>query len=223
MAHNKAVDQLTLLLKQGSITPDVYANGLAALVEAAVPREKLTPVPHERPTPAPRTRRLTNNEYDELMKEIFPPPPPPRAFIQAGSMGDQEFLARLADGCSRGAFPQRRPKRNRGGRAPKDPPKAGGREYQRPDAAEHFLRNMLLEQDKIRKALDRKIPLRMSQDDWAANRSANDCHVCDKPLRQDSVRDHCRIHGKIQGSYSQQVQPEAAAVPQENHHTGRIP
>ena len=40
----------------------------------------------------------------------------------------------------------------------------------------------------------------MTQGDWHAFSAAKTCHVCDKPLEGDSVRDHCHITGKYQGA-----------------------
>ena len=36
----------------------------------------------------------------------------------------------------------------------------------------------------------------MAREDWLAFRTAETCHVCDKPLEGDSVRDHCHITGE---------------------------
>ena len=40
----------------------------------------------------------------------------------------------------------------------------------------------------------------MTQGDWHAFRTAETCHVCDKPLEGDAVRDHCHITGKYRGA-----------------------
>ena len=42
--------------------------------------------------------------------------------------------------------------------------------------------------------------MRMRREDWRAFRTAETCHVCDKPLEGDSVRDHCHITGKYRGA-----------------------
>ena len=42
--------------------------------------------------------------------------------------------------------------------------------------------------------------MRMTREDWRAFRTAETCHVCDKPLEGDSVRDHCHITGKYRGA-----------------------
>ena len=40
----------------------------------------------------------------------------------------------------------------------------------------------------------------MTREDWLAFRTAEACHVCDKPLEGDSVRDHCHITGEYRGA-----------------------
>ena len=40
----------------------------------------------------------------------------------------------------------------------------------------------------------------MTREDWHAFRTTETCHVCDKPLEGDSVRDHCHITGKYRGA-----------------------
>ena len=42
--------------------------------------------------------------------------------------------------------------------------------------------------------------MRMTREDWLAFRTAETCHVCDKPLESDSVRDHCHITGEYRGA-----------------------
>ena len=40
----------------------------------------------------------------------------------------------------------------------------------------------------------------MTREDWLAFRTAETCHVCDKPLVGDSVRDHCHITSEYRGA-----------------------
>ena len=42
--------------------------------------------------------------------------------------------------------------------------------------------------------------MRMTREDWQAYNSATVCHVCEKPLAGDSVRDHCYITGQYRGA-----------------------
>jgi len=43
-------------------------------------------------------------------------------------------------------------------------------------------------------------PMRMTRKDWDAHNSATICHVCEKALNGDSVRDHCHITGDYRGA-----------------------
>ena len=55
--------------------------------------------------------------------------------------------------------------------------------------------------------------------DWRAFRTAETCHLCDKPLEGDSVRDHCHITGKYQGAahtacnLKLRLNPKTTAIP----------
>ena len=40
----------------------------------------------------------------------------------------------------------------------------------------------------------------MTRENWLAFRTAETCHVCDKPPEGDSVRDHCHITGEYRGA-----------------------
>ena len=42
--------------------------------------------------------------------------------------------------------------------------------------------------------------MRMTREDWWTHNSATTCRVCEKPLKGDSVRDHCHITGKYRGA-----------------------
>ena len=70
--------------------------------------------------------------------------------------------------------------------------------YRGPNAAGHFLESLQEEERKIKAALaDLKA---MTRGAWRAFRTAETCHVCDRPLEGDSVRDHCHITGKYRGA-----------------------
>ena len=73
-------------------------------------------------------------------------------------------------------------------------------EYRGPDAAEHFLESLQVEESKIKCVLAEPKAMRMTREDWLAFRAADTCHVCDKPLEGDSVRDHCHITGKYRSA-----------------------
>ena len=73
-------------------------------------------------------------------------------------------------------------------------------EYRGPNAAEHFLESLQEEESKIKGVLADPKAMRMTREDWLAFRTAKTCHVCDKPLESDSVRDHCHITGEYRGA-----------------------
>ena len=69
--------------------------------------------------------------------------------------------------------------------------------YHGPNAAEHFLESLQEEERKIKGVQANPQALRMTRGDWCAFRT---CHVCDKPLEGNTVRDHCHITGKYRGA-----------------------
>ena len=73
-------------------------------------------------------------------------------------------------------------------------------EYRCPNAAEHFLEALQEEERKIKGVLANPQALRMMRGDWHAFRTAETCHVCNKPLKGDAARDHCHITGKYRGA-----------------------
>ena len=73
-------------------------------------------------------------------------------------------------------------------------------QYRGPNAAEHFLRALQEEEREIQKVLAKSQDMRMTRADWESHRTASRCHVCDKPLEGDSVKDHCHITGRYRGA-----------------------
>ena len=73
-------------------------------------------------------------------------------------------------------------------------------EYRGPNAAEYLLKSLQEEVSKINGVLADPKAMRMTRDDWLAFRTAKTCHVCDKPLDGDSLRDHCHITGEYRGA-----------------------
>ena len=58
--------------------------------------------------------------------------------------------------------------------------------------------------------------MRMTREDWLAFRTAETCHVCDKPLEGDSVRDHCHITGEYRGAACNlklRLNPKTTSIP----------
>ena len=73
-------------------------------------------------------------------------------------------------------------------------------EYRGPDAAEPFLKSLQEEESKIKGVLADPNAKRMTREDSLAFLTAETCHVCDKPPKGDSVRDHCHITGEYRGA-----------------------
>ena len=73
-------------------------------------------------------------------------------------------------------------------------------EYQGPNTAEHFLQTLQEEEQKIKGVIANPKAMRMTREDWRAYNTATLCHICDKPLEGDSVRDHCHITGRFRGT-----------------------
>ena len=55
-------------------------------------------------------------------------------------------------------------------------------EYRGPNAADHLLKSLQEEESKIKGVLADPKAMRMTREDWLAFRTAETCHVCDKPL-----------------------------------------
>ena len=78
-------------------------------------------------------------------------------------------------------------------------------EYRGPDAAEHFLGAIQVEERRIKNVLANPEVMRMTPEDRRAHDTvsrAGVCHICEKPFvgTTDSVRDHCHITGKYRGA-----------------------
>ena len=90
-------------------------------------------------------------------------------------------------------------------------------EYRGPDAALHFLQAQQGGESKIKGVLADPKAMRMTRDDWLVFRAADTCHVCDKPLEGDSVRD--LITGKYRGAaqsacnFKLRLNPKTTVVP----------
>ena len=92
-------------------------------------------------------------------------------------------------------------------------------EYRGPNAAEHFLEALQEEERKIKTVLANPSAMRMTREDWRTHNSATTCHVCEKTLEGDSVRDHCHITGKYRGAahnacnHKLRLNPKTMAIP----------
>ena len=72
-------------------------------------------------------------------------------------------------------------------------------EYRGPDAAEHFLRAVQVEEHKINDVLADPKEI-MTPEDRQNHMTATNCHICQKLLNGDSARGHCHITGKYRGA-----------------------
>ena len=73
-------------------------------------------------------------------------------------------------------------------------------EYRGPNAVEGFLKALKEEERKIKAVLANPKAMYMTREDRQAHNRATTCHVCQKLLAGDSVRDHCHITGKYRGA-----------------------
>ena len=73
-------------------------------------------------------------------------------------------------------------------------------EYRGVDAAKHFLRAIQVEEHKIKDVLANPLKILMTQEDRQNHKAATNCHICEKLLNGDSVRDHCHITRKYRGA-----------------------
>ena len=100
--------------------------------------------------------------------------------------------------------------------------------YRGANAADKFLEALQKEENRIRKQLANKTPLRMTKDDWRSFKKAETCWICHKPLKGQylkngdidrRVRDHCHITGKYRGAAHMscnlklKINPEEVIIP----------
>lgn len=80
--------------------------------------------------------------------------------------------------------------------------------YRGPDAALIFLQKMMVEEKKIGKMLESKIPIKMNMMDTMVHNSSTHCYLCNKPFETEEdnlvkVRDHCHQTGNYRGAAHQ--------------------
>jgi len=75
--------------------------------------------------------------------------------------------------------------------------------YRGPDAAEHFLKNLLNEEARIANILSKVEGMNMTPTDVDNYNSSNQCYLCHKTLTLTKVRDHCHICGVYRGAACQ--------------------
>ena len=62
-----------------------------------------------------------------------------------------------------------------------------------------FVECMVKEQEDIEQRFKQCEPMKMSGSDGQAFKKAINCHICNKELGKDRVRDHCHVTGKFRG------------------------
>ena len=67
------------------------------------------------------------------------------------------------------------------------------------NATNLFLKALLQTKNEIMEILQHNKPMIMTDNDTQRHKRALLCHICEKPLKGDSVRDHCHITGKYLG------------------------
>jgi len=67
--------------------------------------------------------------------------------------------------------------------------------YRGSDAADKFVECIVKEQEDIEQKFKHYEPMRMTGSDWQSFRSTTHCHICNKELGDDRVRDHCHVFG----------------------------
>ena len=88
-----------------------------------------------------------------------------------------------------------------------------------PNAADHFLGAVQREERLIKNRLAHPQAMQMTPEDRQTHNAATDCHVCEKPLDGDSVRNHCPITGKYRGASHNacnlklRLKPQTTAIP----------
>jgi hypothetical protein len=69
--------------------------------------------------------------------------------------------------------------------------------YRGVDATDRFVEYMVMEQEEIEQKFKHCEPMIMTGSDWQSLKKATHCHICNKKLNQDRVRDHCHVTGKF--------------------------
>ena len=73
--------------------------------------------------------------------------------------------------------------------------------YRGPGAAEKFVRELQREAEELcAEYIEAPQEMEFSVKDEVSYTNATDCHICSKPLGEDSVRDHCHITGTYRGA-----------------------
>lgn len=69
--------------------------------------------------------------------------------------------------------------------------------YHGENAIDNFLSNLLKEEEELLQIIRSNTPMIFTEEDEKKFKAAINCHICEKPLGTDRVRDHCHISGKF--------------------------
>lgn len=72
--------------------------------------------------------------------------------------------------------------------------------YRGENVAETFVQHMLQVEDRLINILRESKPLKMLREDKILFQKTTHCHICQKKLESDRVRDHCHVPGKFRGA-----------------------
>ncbi|GFQ84064.1 protein NYNRIN [Trichonephila clavata] len=71
--------------------------------------------------------------------------------------------------------------------------------YRGPDAATHFINNLIKEKDQITPMFTTIMPMNLSPEEEQFN-SETRCYLCKHLLENDKLRDHCHLSGRYRGA-----------------------
>ncbi|GFR01289.1 gastrula zinc finger protein XlCGF57.1 [Trichonephila clavata] len=72
--------------------------------------------------------------------------------------------------------------------------------YRGPDAAIHFINNLIKEKDQITPMITTIMPMNLSPEEEEQFNSETRCYLCKHLLENDKVRDHCHLSGRYRGA-----------------------
>jgi hypothetical protein len=72
--------------------------------------------------------------------------------------------------------------------------------YRGPNVAKEFIHRIQAEEKRIKDIYANPMPVNMTDEDWKRYGKESICHICEKPLGDDKVLDHCHISGKFRGA-----------------------
>nr|XP_034322790.1 uncharacterized protein LOC117688689 [Crassostrea gigas] len=72
--------------------------------------------------------------------------------------------------------------------------------YRGHDAVDKFIDHMIKLEDELLGVLRESKPMDLSEEETKAFQEATKCHICNKELGEDTIRDHCHVTGKFRGA-----------------------